>query len=109
MELSFNTVKTEIEGLDLKQSRKKTAIETSQAQLVKDGLKLVKFIETDSVDTNKKEKEAKDEQKKCQALSDENKDLDNKINNIKSDISKKKDELGALDEHRKFLLALSKI
>ena len=30
VELSFNTVKKEIEELDHKQSRKKTAIETSQ-------------------------------------------------------------------------------
>jgi len=30
VELSFNTVKKEIEGLDHKQSRKKTAIEQSQ-------------------------------------------------------------------------------
>jgi hypothetical protein len=37
----------------------------------------------------------------------DNKELDNKINIIKSDISKKKDELNALDEHKKFLLALS--
>jgi hypothetical protein len=47
VELSFKTVKSEIEELDHKQSRKKTAIETSQAQLEKDGLKLMKFIEKD--------------------------------------------------------------
>ncbi len=47
VELSFNTVKKEIEELDHKQSRKKTAIETSQVQLEKDGLKLMKYIEKD--------------------------------------------------------------
>jgi hypothetical protein len=59
VELSFNTVKKEIEELDHKQSRKKTAIETSQVQLEKDGLKLMKYIEMDQIKTSKKEKKAK--------------------------------------------------
>ena len=59
VELSFNTVKKEIEELDHKQSRKKTAIETSNAQLLRDNAKLMKFIEADSVETSKKENLAK--------------------------------------------------
>jgi hypothetical protein len=36
-------------------------------------------------------------------------DLENKINNVKSDINKNKDTLSALEDHKKFLLALSEI
>lgn len=109
VELSFKTVKSEIEELDHKQSRKKTAIETSQAQLEKDGLKLMKFIEKDQIKTSKKEKKAKQAMKDYQTLHDEDKDLDNKINNVRSEISKNKDVLGSLEEHKKFMLALSSI
>jgi chromosome segregation ATPase len=109
VDMSFKTVKREIEELDNKLSRKQTAIETSQAQLDKDNQKLIKFIERDQIKTSKKEKKAKQAMKQSQALFDENKDLDNKINNIRSEISKHKDNLSALDEHKKFLMELSTI
>jgi len=41
------------------------------------------------------------------ALKEDYKDLENKINNVKSDINKNKDTLSALEDHKKFLLALS--
>jgi hypothetical protein len=47
--------------------------------------------------------------KDYQTLHDEDKDLDNKINNVRSEISKNKDVLGSLEEHKKFMLALSSI
>jgi hypothetical protein len=109
VELSFNTVKCEIEELDRKQQRKKTAIEHSQAQLQKDEVKLMKFIEKDQIKTSKKEKKAKKAMRDCQALNDENKDLENKINLMRSEISKNKDILSSLEEHKKFLLDLSRI
>lgn len=109
VELSFNTVKKEIEELDHKQSRKKTAIEQSQAQLERDNVKLMKFIEKDQIKTSEAEREAKNAMKACQSLNDDSKDLENKINNVKSDINKNKDTLSALEDHKKFLLALSEI
>ena len=109
VELSFNTVKKEIEELDHKQSRKKTAIEQSQAQLERDNVKLIKFIDKDQIKTSEAEREAKKAVKDCQALNDDSKDLENKINNVKSDINKNKDTLSALEDHKKFLLALSEI
>lgn len=72
-------------------------------------MKLMKFIEKDQIKTSKKEKKAKKAMRDCQSLQDENKDLDNKINNIRSEISKNKDTLAGLEEHKKFLLDLSKI
>lgn len=107
VELSYNTVKKEIEELDHKQSRKKTAIETSQVQLEKDGLKLMKYIEKDQIKTSKKEKKAKQAMKDAQLLNEESKDLENKINNVRSEINKNKDILFALEDHKRFLLALS--
>lgn len=109
VELSFNTVKKEIEELDHKQSRKKAAIEQSVAQLERDETKLMKFIEKDSIKTSEAEREAKKAMKDCQSLNDDSKDLENKINNVKSDINKNKDTLSALEDHKKFLLALSEI
>ena len=109
VELSFNTVKKEIEELDHKQSRKKTAIETSKAQLEKDNLKLMRFIEKDQIKTSQKEKKAKKAQREGQEQQERNKNLDNAINNVRSDISKQKDQLGALEDHKDFILELSKI
>ena len=37
----------------------------------------------------------------------DNKALENKINNVRSEINKNKDILFALEDHKKFLLALS--
>ena len=108
VELSYQTVKQEIEGLDHKQSRKKTAIETSTTQLQADGLKLMKFIDKDQLETSKKEKDAKQAQTECQTLQNENKDLDNKINLTRSEISKNKDSLGSLEDNKKFIMELSK-
>jgi hypothetical protein len=45
--------------------------------------------------------------KDAQFLNEESKDLENKINNVRSEINKNKDILFALEDHKKFLLALS--
>jgi len=47
VELSYNTVKHEIEELQHKGARKNAAIKTSQEQLEKDGIKLMRFIDKD--------------------------------------------------------------
>lgn len=109
VELSFNTVKKEIEELDNKQLRKKLAIENSKKQLDSDNAKLIEFIKDDQIQTSKIEKEAKEQSRLCQQKQEINKDLDNKINNLKSEISKNKDILGSLEEHKKFIIELSKI
>ncbi len=69
----------------------------------------MKFIEKDQIKTSEADREAKKAVKDCQALNDDSKDLENKINNVKSDINKNKDTLSALEDHKKFLLALSEI
>ncbi len=56
---------------------------------------------------NQAENEANKAAKACLALKEDFKDLENKINNVKSDINKNKDTLSALEDHKKFLLALS--
>ena len=47
--------------------------------------------------------------KDAQLLNEESKDLENKINNVRSEINKNKDILFALEDHKKFLLALSTV
>ncbi len=56
---------------------------------------------------NQAENEANKAAKACLALKEDFKDLENKSNNVKSDINKNKDTLSALEDHKKFLLALS--
>jgi hypothetical protein len=65
VELSFNTVKKEIEELDNKRDRKETAIKSSFDQLETDNTKLIKFIEKDQIKTSKKEKGAKQAMRDC--------------------------------------------
>ena len=68
VELSYVTVKQEIEDLQQKATRKNAAIKDSQTQLEEDGLKLMKFIEKDQIETTTKEKNAKQAQTECQML-----------------------------------------
>ena len=67
----------------------------------------MKYIEKDQIKTSKKEKKAKTAMKDAQNLNEESKDLENKINNVRSEINKNKDILFSLEDHKKFLLALS--
>lgn len=67
----------------------------------------MKYIEKDQIKTSKKEKKAKQAMKDAQGLNEESKDLENKINNVRSEINKNKDILFALEDHKRFLLALS--
>jgi uncharacterized protein YoxC len=69
----------------------------------------MKFIEKDTIKTSEAEREAKKAAKDCQGLNEESKDLENKINNVKSDINKNKDQLSALEDHKKFMLELSEL
>ena len=69
----------------------------------------MKYIEKDQIKTSKKEKRAKQAMKDAQQLNEEGKDYDNKINNVRSEINKNKDILLALEDHKRFLLALSNI
>jgi|LauGreDrversion4_2_1035121.scaffolds.fasta_scaffold127914_2 hypothetical protein len=67
----------------------------------------MKFIEKDSIKTSQKDRKAKKAMKDCQLLNEESKGLEYKINIIKSEIGKNKDELGSLEDHKMFLLELS--
>lgn len=58
VELSYNTIKEEIDDLDNKGKKKEIALEDSKKQLESDHLKLIKFIEQDNVTTTDKEREA---------------------------------------------------
>lgn len=75
----------------------------------RDGNKLMKFIGEDQEKTNKKQDKCKKAIKECQTLQDENKILDNKINNLRSEISKNKDILTGYDDLKRFIIDLSNI
>ena len=47
--------------------------------------------------------------KDAQLLNEESKDLENKINNVRSEINKNKDILFSLEDNKKFLMALSTV
>jgi peptidoglycan hydrolase CwlO-like protein len=66
----------------------------------------VKFIEDDNKTTSERIKEAEQatqDRKKCEAKI---KGLDNKIQNLYSDIDKNIDQLTALEHHKKFLFGI---
>ena len=58
VELSYNTIKKEIEELDHKTKRKDIALKDSSNQLENDHIKLMKFIEQDNITTQEKERQA---------------------------------------------------
>ena len=108
VELSYNTIKTEITDLSLKKNRKSNALLESKCQLTKDNEKLTNFIESDTMTTRDRNKEAEvaqNERKKAEA---EIKLLDQKIQNVKSDIDKNIDQMNALDSHKDFLFKIFK-
>lgn len=69
----------------------------------------MRFIEKDQIKTSKKEKKAKKAQKECNEQAEKNKTLDININNVRSEISKQKDMLSGLEDHKEFIIELSKI
>lgn len=79
VELSYNTIKTEITDLSLKKNRKANALQESSSQLTKDNEKLVNFIEQDTMTTRDRNKDAE------QALN-ERKMAEQKIKNLDSKI-----------------------
>lgn len=58
VELSYNTIKKEIEELDKKTKDKDLALKNSSAELDEDHLTLIKFIEQDNISTQDKERQA---------------------------------------------------
>lgn len=58
VELSYNTVKEEIEDLETKSKRKDNALKDSINMLENDHILLMKFIEEDNLETQSKDKEA---------------------------------------------------
>ena len=60
VELSYNTIKEEIQDLELKRNAKREALADSSTQLEKDNKKLVDFIENDNLTTQNDNKAADD-------------------------------------------------
>jgi hypothetical protein len=58
VELSYNTVKEEIEDLETKSNRKDIALRVSINLLESHHIQLMKFIEEDNLETQSKDKEA---------------------------------------------------
>jgi len=58
VEMSYNCIKEEITGLQLKTNRKQNALQESDVTLEKDNNKLVKFIEDDNKTTDDASKKA---------------------------------------------------
>lgn len=58
VELSYNTIKEEIQELEQKKNRKAFALKDSSDQLEKDSDKLIKFIDTDNKTTSDRQKDA---------------------------------------------------
>lgn len=69
----------------------------------------MRFIGEDQEKTNKKQDKCKKAIKECQSLQDENKILENKINNVRSEISKNKDILTGYEDLKKFIIDLSRV
>ncbi len=107
VELSNNTIKQEIEELDHKSKRKGIALKDSGSQLEADHIKLMKFIESDNITTQDKEKEAEKQVALRKKKEAKIKKIDTKIANLKSDIEKNKDVLTGLESHKEFLVELS--
>jgi len=90
-ELASNTVEKEIEDLELKQSRRDESLLTSQDELEKDNIDLIQFIHHDNHLKQEKEAKEKKELQKKQEKEDQLKQLDAKIQTVKSEIEKNRD------------------
>ena len=107
VELSHNTIKEEIEDLDYKGKRKEIALKDSNVKLENDNIKLMKFIDQDNQTTTLKEKEAEEITKDRKNKEVKIKNIDQKIQSLKSEIDKNKDILTALEAHKEFLVKIS--
>lgn len=107
VELSQNVIQSRIEDLDFKNKRKTKALKDSEIQLQSDDVKLLKFIERDQLQTHDKEKDADKSQVERKAMEQIDKELQNQIVNIRSDIEKQKDLVGGLKDLGEFLMDLS--
>ena len=67
----------------------------------------MKFIENDNITTQEKEKQADNFMKDRKEKEGKIKNIDNKIQYLKSEIDKNRDVLSALDDHKKFLITIS--
>ena len=103
VELSYNTIGKEIKDLDTKKNNKSKALEDSRKQLDKDNKLLEQFIETDNQTTNERNKQAENETHQRKTKETMIKQLDTKMQSVKSDIDKNLDQLNTLEEHKKFL------
>mmetsp|Transcript_29569 Transcript_29569/g.45089 ORF Transcript_29569/g.45089 Transcript_29569/m.45089 type:complete len:216 (-) Transcript_29569:807-1454(-) len=103
VELSYNTIGKEIKDLDTKKNNKSKALEDSKKQLDKDNKLLEQFIETDNQTTSERNKEADNETHKRKTKETMIKQLDARMQNVKSDIDKNLDQLHTLEEHKRFL------
>lgn len=88
VEMSYNTIKDEIQDLKMKTTRKTEALAESNTTLDKDNAKLVKFIEDDNKTTSDKVKESEKAQKARKDWEAKIKKLDDQILTTTSDMDK---------------------
>ena len=103
VELSYNTIKEEINDLDLKRNRKGDALKDSSMQLENDNGKLMSFIESDNATTMDRAKEADHAMQERKNAENIIKKREAAIQQTKSDIDKNVDLLGGYEEHKEFL------
>lgn len=106
VELAYNTVKDEINEIDLRKNRKAFALKDSSNQLEKDSDKLIKFIETDNRTTSDRNKDAELATQQRKAAEISIKAIDGKIQNVKSEIDKNVDQLQSMEDLKKFLFTI---
>jgi peptidoglycan hydrolase CwlO-like protein len=104
VDLSYNTVKKEINSLIKTSDMKATALEESKSQLDEDYSKLMSYIEQDEKQTQNEVKKADQKQQERKTLDIKLKGKEQEIVNVKSEIEKNKDSLGSLEQHKRFLL-----
>ncbi len=89
--------------MDTKKSRKSKALADSSTQLDKDKDNLMDFIESDNITTSNRNKQADSATKDRKTKEAMIKQLDGKIQNVKSDIDKNRDQLHTRVERKKCL------
>lgn len=98
-ELAYNTVEEEIKDLELKQDRRDESLKMSSDELEKDNIDLIQFIHHDNSLKLEKEQKERKEQLKKQEREDLLKQYDSKIQQVKSEIEKNRDQLNGLKEY----------
>jgi len=106
-ELAYKNVQHEIADLKAKKEERARALQKSKEDLEDDNNALMEFIALDNREKHQKEALEKQTNNKRQEKEKEIKEIDMKIQQVKSEIEKHKDALNELKENQAFLLKLT--